>query len=680
MKEAVSTRGQIAMLCAMMIGHAVPSLPAHGQDGAALSAAEAPTGTIWLDSLDVGKMTSGWDGHPALAGKSIEGNPLKLHGIVYPHGIGTHARSEMAINLNGAARRFVSLVGIDGEKPDTGSVGFAVFVDGKRAASSGRLRGGDAPKPLSVDLTGAKKLLLRVTDGGDGIDSDHADWAGALIVLAPGATSKPVAIDPPHIPNVPARMVAIPAGPAPAIHGPRITGSTPGRPFLFLVSATGEGPLTYAASQLPPGLKLDARTGILSGSLQKSGTTDVELTVRGQKGIARRRLTIAGGEHKLALTPPMGWNSWNCWAGAVDDAKVRAAADWMVKSGLAAHGFQYVNIDDTWEGQRGANGEILTNEKFPSMRGLTDYVHGKGLKLGIYSSPGPTTCAGFVASYKFEDQDAATYAKWGVDYLKYDWCSYGGIAANDPSPELVRQQKPYIRMRESLDKADRDIAYSLCQYGMGNVWEWGAINSVCGNCWRTTGDISDNWDSLHGIYSSQNGHEKFAGPGHWNDPDMLIVGKVGWGPSLHETHLLPNEQLLHISMWCMLSSPLLIGCDMSQMSDMTVSLLSNDELLDINQDPLGKPAGRISMTGDHEVWARPLFDGTRAVALVNAGEEDARISVSWPSLGIQGRQPVRDLWLHKNAGSYTGEYSEVVPAHGCVVVKVGRPSRQIASR
>ncbi len=634
----------------------------------------APEGAIWLDSLDVGKMTSGWDGHPALAGKSIEGQPLKLGGTTYPHGIGTHARSDMLIDLHGAAIRFLAMVGVDDEKTETGSVGFVVMVDGKRAASSGRLRGGDKPKLLSVDLKGARKLILRVTDGGDGIDSDHGDWAGAMLVLAPGATARPVALEPPHIPNVPARMAVVPPDPKPAIHGPRITGATPGHPFLFMIPATGEGPLTYSAAHLPAGLKLDTHTGILTGTLRGPGTTQVQLTVKGAKGIARRTLTIVGGDHKLALTPPMGWNSWNCWAGAVDDGKVRAAADWMLKSGLASHGFQYVNIDDTWEAKRNAAGEIETNQKFPSMRGLSDYIHGKGLKLGIYSSPGPTTCAGFVASYQHEDQDAATYAKWGIDYLKHDWCSYGDIARRDNSPELQKQQKPYIKMRQSLDKANRDILYSLCQYGMANVWEWGASEGVKANCWRTTGDISDNWESLHGIYSSQNGHEKFAGPGHWNDPDMLIVGKVGWGPSLHETHLLPNEQLLHISMWCLLSSPLLIGCDMSQMSDLTVSLLSNDEVLDINQDPLGKPAGRVAISGDLEVWARPLFDGARAVGLVNAGDEDAKVTVKWSDIGLSGTQPVRDLWLHKDAGAFDGEYSETVPAHGCVVIKVGKPN------
>ncbi len=246
-----------------------------------------------------------------------------------------------------------------------------------------------------------------------------------------------------------------PDSPEPAIHGPRIVGTTPGHPFHFLIPATGEKPLQYSAKNLPEGLKLDPETGIISGSLipenaagtitndAKTGTlivtatgaigapdskTVVEIEVSNARGTAKHELTIVGGQHKLALTPPMGWNSWNCWASAVSDEKVRAAADAMVKSGLAAHGFQYVNIDDCWEGKRDANGEILTNSKFPDMKALADYVHSKGLKLGIYSSPGPKTCAGYEASYKHEAQDAKTYAKWGIDYLKYDWCSYGQIA------------------------------------------------------------------------------------------------------------------------------------------------------------------------------------------------------------------------------------------------------------
>ena len=335
-----------------------------------------------------------------------------------------------------------------------------------------------------------------------------------------------------------------------------------------------------------------------------------------------------------------------------------------------AHGFQYVNIDDTWEGGRDANGVIQTNAKFPDMKGLADYVHGKGLKLGIYSSPGPKTCAGFTASWQHEQQDADTYAGWGVDYLKYDWCSYGNVATGEG---LERQIKPYRVMGAALRKEPRDIMFSLCQYGMADVWTWGA--SIGGNCWRTTGDIQDNWGSLRSIFTSQNGHERYAGPGHWNDPDMLMVGIVGFG-NTHPTHLKPNEQILHISMWSLLSAPLLIGCDLTRLDPFTKALLTNDDVLDVDQDPLGKPAGRIAQDGDAQVWARPLFDGTRAVGLVNVGAETADVSVTWAQLGLTGRQPVRDLWQHKGLGTFSNSFTVSVPAHGCVLIKIGQPQGQ----
>jgi alpha-galactosidase len=642
---------------------------APGQNAEDMLAGERlPQNALWLDTLDIRQMEQGY-GEP-MSRLSVDRNPLKLHARTYAHGVGTHAVSTLIIDLKGAAKSFASMVGVDDEKTGAGSVTFEVYVDGKKAADSGVMRGGDAPKLISVDLTGAKKLMLHVGDAGDGIDSDHADWAGAQIILAEGATQKPTVL---IVPVEPPRMIVPPADPHPAIHGPRITGATPGKPFLFLIPATGDGPLTYAAKNLPKGLKLDSKTGVISGALANAGRTDAQITVTGAQGKATRKLTIVGGDHKLALTPPMGWNSWNCWAGAVDSDKVKAAADEMLKSGLAAHGFQYVNIDDTWEAGRDANGEIQTNQKFPSMRALSDYVHSKGLKLGIYSSPGPKTCANFEASYQHELQDAQTYARWGIDYLKYDWCSYGGIADKQTLPEHEKQVLPYRVMGQALGKVERDIAFSLCQYGMDDVWKWGASDDVHGNCWRTTGDINDSWGSLHGIYASQNGHEKFAGPGHWNDPDMLVVGKVGWGPSLHESHLTPNEQILHISMWCLLSSPLLIGCDMSQMSPFTVALLSNDEVLDINQDPLGKPAGRVLLDSGREVWTRPLADGTFAVGLLNSGIEKADVTANWSELGLKGRQSVRDLWLHKNMGAMQDKVTVSVPAHGCVLLKIGRP-------
>ncbi len=578
-------------------------------DAVATRGGMLPGHSIWLDSLDVNTIEQGW-GKPQ-AGRSVDANPLKLHGTTYAHGVGTHAASEMTIQLKGAATRFSTMVGVDDEVGSRGSVGFEIQVDDKKVAESGLLRGGSEPKLLSADLRGAKKLTLLVNDGGDGIDFDHADWAGAVLELAADAAEKPVALAPPP-PPMP--TIARENSPKPAIHGPRITGGTPGRPFLFLVPATGQAPLRYAAENLPEGLSIDAKTGIISGSLKEAATTVVELTVTNQLGSAKQELSIVGGQHKLALTPPMGWNSWNCWAGAVNDGHVRAAADAMVRSGLAAHGFQYVNIDDCWEGKRDANGEILANEKFPDMKALADYVHNKGLKLGIYSSPGPKTCAGFEASWKHEQQDADSYAKWGVDYLKYDWCSYGQMA---PNPDRAALMKPYQVMRRALDRCHRDIVFSLCQYGMGDVWKWGA--EVGGNCWRTTGDITDDWGSMSGIGFGQAGHAPYAGPGHWNDPDMLVVGKVGWGPSLHQTRLKPWEQVTHITLWSLLAAPLLIGCDMSQMNDLTLALLTNSEVIDVNQDPLGKQARRVAQVGQTEVWARPLFDGTTAVGLLNRG-------------------------------------------------------------
>jgi alpha-galactosidase len=639
------------------------SAPAAELDQTSLYGDKAPEGAIWLESLDLSKIEQGWGGPHAA--RSVDNHPLKIHGQAFRHGVGTHAVSEMHINLRGAAEKFASMVGVDDEVKG-GTVSFEVLVDGKKVAESGPMKGGDAPKLLQADLHGAKRMTLLVGDCDDGEAYDHADWAGALLVLAPGATSRPQTMTAP-VDTTPLPNIVHEESPEPAIHGPRIIGSTPGRSLLFLIPATGERPLRFAAKNLPEGLALDAETGIITGSLKQAGSTVVELEVSNARGNATRALTIVGGQHKLALTPPLGWNSWNCWAGAVSDAKVRAAADAMVKSSLAAHGFQYVNIDDCWEGNRDAQGEIQTNKKFPDMKALADYVHSKGLKLGIYSSPGPKTCAGFEASWKHEAQDAATYAKWGVDYLKYDWCSYGDIARNPDRAALI---KPYRVMREGLDACDRDIVYSLCQYGMGDVWKWGA--EVGGNCWRTTGDITDNWASMAGIGFGQDGHEKYAGPGHWNDPDMLVVGKVGWGPSLHPTHLKPNEQITHISLWCMLSSPLLIGCDMSSMDKFTVALLTNDEVLAINQDPLGKPAGRIVKSGQTEVWARPLFDGTKAVGLFNRGTQATTVKVSWSDLKLQGPQPVRDLWQHKDIGTQADGYEATVAPHGTVLIKVGK--------
>ena len=457
---------------------------------------------------------------------------------------------------------------------------------------------------------------------------------------------------------------------APAIHGPRAVGTTPGRPFIFLIPATGKGPLSFSAKNLPEGLALDAKTGIISGAVAKEGNYSIDLTVAGAEGKSARKLTIVAGKGKLAQTPPMGWNSWNAWGLSVSADKVKAAADAMVSSGLAAHGFQYINIDDGWEKDRDKEGYIRPNEKFPDMKGLSDYVHSKGLRLGIYSSPGPRTCGGFEGSLGHEKQDAEMYAKWGIDYLKYDWCSYREVKKGY---DLESYQKPYREMHEYLEATGRDIVYSLCQYGMKDVWKWGP--EVGGNLWRTTGDIIDLWFRMAGIGFQQGKIAEFAGPGHWNDPDMLVVGKVGWGPALHNSHLNKTEQLTHITLWSMLAAPLLIGCDMANLDAFTIALLTNDEVLDVDQDPLGKEAIRVASSGKLEVWARPLWDGTKAVALFNRTNKSAEVTVEWKDLGISGSQPVRDLWQHKDLGSFDGSFKAGVAPHGAVMLKIGRPTQ-----
>jgi alpha-galactosidase len=355
----------------------------------------------------------------------------------------------------------------------------------------------------------------------------------------------------------------------------------------------------------------------------------------------------------VAAKPPMGWNSWNHFQCRVNDAVIRAAADAISSNGMKAAGYTYVNIDDCWQGQRDAQGNIQPNAKFPDMKALADYVHGKGLKIGIYSSPGPKTCAGYAGSYGHELEDAQTYAKWGIDYLKYDWCSASHVYK--PS----EMQAAYTKMSKALKSTGRPIVFSLCQYGEQAVWRWGA--SVGGNLWRTTGDISDNYDRMSVIGFDQNGLQKFAGPGHWNDPDMLEVGN---GRMNHD------EYLTHMSLWCMLAAPLLAGNDLSKMRPEILDILTNPEVIAIDQDPAGKQGYRVHQEGPLEVWVKPLADGQMAVALFNRSEWPMPITAKFSDLGVSGPRPVRDLWAHKDLGTFTGSFTATVPRHGVVLVRM----------
>src|SRR5215469_3164679 len=358
---------------------------------------------------------------------------------------------------------------------------------------------------------------------------------------------------------------------------------------------------------------------------------------------------------KLAATPPMGWNSWNHFHRNIDDSTVRAQADALVKSGLRDAGYLYVNIDDTWEGERDAQGFIHSNSKFPDMKALADYVHGKGLKLGIYSSPGPKTCAKYEGSYGHEEQDAQTYAEWGIDYLKYDLCSLRDMMKQAGSPEAAHKMMidAYTKMHNALVKTGRPIIYSLCQYGDDAVWKWGA--SVGGNLWRTTGDISDKYSRMTEIGFSQAGLAKYAGPGHWNDPDMLEVGNGG---------MKPDEYRMHMSLWALLAAPLLAGNDLTKMTPETISLLTNREVIAIDQDQGGIQGERISAEGPVEVWARPLADGSKAVGLFNRHHLPMDVHVDFRQIGFNGQVKLRDVWNGLDLGKAEGEYHASVPAHG----------------
>jgi hypothetical protein len=452
----------------------------------------------------------------------------------------------------------------------------------------------------------------------------------------------------------------------PRINGAKVFGVRPGSPFLFRIAATGVRPMTFAAEGLPAGLVLDPNTGIITGKTSVAGEFKVNLTAKNEKGEARREFRIFVGD-KLALTPPMGWNSWNVWGLAVDNEKVKASADAFISTGLADHGFTYINIDDGWEAEsRAKNGAIVTNEKFPDIKATSDYVHSKGLRFGIYSSPGPRTCGGYLGSWQHELQDAQTYASWGIDYLKYDWCSYTEVCPDVNS--LDEMKKPYILMSKSLKEQPRDIVHSLCQYGMGKVWEWGG--SVNGNLWRTTGDIEDSWESLSSIGFSQSMAAPFAKPGNWNDPDMLVVGWVGWGPKLHPSRLTASEQYTHISLWALLSAPLLIGCDLTRLDEFTLNLLTNDEVIDIDQDPLGKSAVPVIKNPMYQVWVKELEDGTKAIGLFNLDKAERKISIDWQKAGVTGKQTVRDVWRQKDLGTFENSYETTVLPHGVTLLKL----------
>jgi alpha-galactosidase len=645
----------------------------------------AHASTVRLDELDLTAMTAGW-GKPQ-PNLSIMQKPLTIGGVKFDHGVGTHAESGVTIQLDGKAKWFTAKVGVDGHANNAiASVEFIVSGDDRELWRSGVCKWGEQPRNCRVKLDGVKSLELEVTDADDGISHDHADWADATFEFNGAA--------PQTVKNVvPAEdaVVLTPAAPRePRINGPKIYGVRPGSPFLYRVPCTGERPLLFRANDLPDGLTLNSSSGIITGKITKAGTYRATLFARNAFGSARREFRIEVG-NKLALTPPMGWNSWYIHYDRVSEATMRNAADQMIASGMADYGYQYVNIDDCWLKKRGdepyrdADGAVLPNGKFSDMKGLADYIHGKGLKAGLYTSPGPWTCGGYVGAYQHEATDARKFAEWDFDFLKYDWCSYGQIFQNgdarltntisaQTTKGLAGFKFPYELMWGELQKQSRDIVFNLCQYGMGDVWKWGG---EVGNSWRTTGDLGlERGSSLPGFYKiafSNARHWESARPGAWNDPDYILIGWVGDAHGMGEgkkTTLTPNEQYSYMSLWSLMAAPLIFSGDMAKLDAFTLNVLGNAEVIEVDQDLLGKQAKILRQTREELVLVKELEDGSKAVGLFNLGSSLRKISVAWSELRVSGNQYVRDLWRQKEIGSFDNTFEMEVPRHGVSLVRL----------
>lgn len=636
-------------------------------------AAAGEVRTVWLDELDLSHIRQGW-GKP-VARRSVVNMPLRLDGTAWQRGVGSHAPGGFHVTLDGQAQKFQALVGIDDETLGRGSATVKIYSDtGGLLFESGVLKGGEPPKPVALDLHGVRRLAVVVGAADGGNSYDHLDWADARFTVAGGDPQ--LAGAPPE-----EEIILTPKPPEkPRINGPRIYGVRPGSPFLFRIPTTGERPIEFSADGLPAGLELNERTGIISGTIAETArkTHHVTLRAKNTHGSDARDFRIVVGD-TLALTPPMGWNHWYAHYHNVTDKMMREAADIMVETGMADVGYAYVNIDDCWMNTRkhqdpmrvgpfrDENGEILPNKHFPDMKALTDYIHAKGLKAGLYTSPGPTTCAGFAGAWQHEEQDARTFARWGFDFLKYDWCSYGDYAKDDSLEEF---KKPYILMGNILKTLDRDIILNLCQYGMADVWTWG--KEVGGQCWRTAGDLGFELTQYHEVALRNAEHAAYAGPGAWNDPDYVLIGAVGDAATLGKPKpcpLTPNEQYAYMSLWCLMAAPLFYSGDMPSLDEFTLNVLCNPEVIDINQDPLGKQGYRVAVDGDAEVWRKPLEDGSVAIGLFNRGEVEQPVTLKWKDAGLNGKRKLRDLWRQRDLGVFDGEFKADVPRHGVILLR-----------
>ena len=657
----------------------------------------------YADEFDLSKAVCG-QGLVIRPGKPITGDTLKVAGAAYGHGFGTRPESAVVFTANGKVEAFDAVVGVDDSWMTTEQKNaknkpaafFRVWADGNIVWDSGMMQPASGAKDCHVELDGVKEIILETASGAPWTANmlSNGNWADARFTLGKGGRIK-LFTSPASFAQL---GILTPAPKAePQFNGADIWGVRPGRPIIFRVPISGEKPMKYSAENLPEGVTFDTEKGILGGvAPMAEGDYDINVTAENAKGKASKIITLRVGD-VIALTPPMGWNSWNIWGYNLTAEKAMQSAKALQESGLGDYGWAYVNLDDYWEMNnekedrvqkrleelgtedlvgpaRDSKGRIIPNRSFPDMNALTDYIHSFGFKAGLYSSPGRVTCGKCEGSLGHELEDATSWAEWGFDYIKYDMCSYRDIIKEktklpdyDSRKEAIR---PYALMNECLKKQNRDIVYSYCQYGENGVHEWGRENGA--NCFRSWGDLKDGWTWMEMAIDSRIDGEfwKYTGPGFWADPDMMIVGDQKSFGSTHPTLLTPNEQYTHVSIWAMICSPLLIGCDLTKLDAFTFSLLSNREVIAISQDRLGSVARRYRHTDAESVWARPLANGDFAIALVNRYPKARNISVDLSELGIEGAYIVRDCWKQEDEGQVSGTLSAEVLPHATKLVRL----------
>ncbi len=662
---------------------------------------------VLLSSLDLTKATQGY-GTPRVD-KSIDGHPLTLGGKTYAHGFGTHARGLLAVVLDGGAKRFTATVGIDDEAGRRGSAEFQVIGDNRKTLwTSGVLRGGQPPKTVDVDVTGQKMVLLRVTDGGDGTDYDHADWADARFEVA-GVS--------PHTLALTARepVIAFSSAPAaPEINGPTVVGVQPGLPFLWKIPALSGRPLSFSAD-LPGGLALSP-SGVITGTLAKPGDYAVRVTARNGAGMASRTVHFVVGP-MLARTPPMGWNSYDAYGSRVTEEQTLANARYL-RQNMQPFGWQYVVVDYRWydpnaatahdAGDPGetltmdANGRLLPSpNRFPSaasgpgFKGLADQVHAMGLRFGIHIMRGiprnavaanlpiegspykaadaantTDTCpwcpdmfgvrGDTPAGQAYYDSLFRLYASWGVDFVKMDDTSRPYHTAEIEA------------VRKSIDKCGRSIVYSLSP-GATPITQAAHVITHA-NMWRESDDFWDGWDALDHEFTLGAQWHDYAAPGHWPDGDMLPLGHLSLGGrpvgADRQTRFTHNEQMTLVSLWSLLPSPLIVGANLPDNDPWTLALLTNPEVLAVNQDSLGAAGGPVSQQDGLEVWSKKLADGSLAVGLFNRSDLEETVTADWPKMGLTGRYAVRDLWLRKDLGRFGDKYAASIPSHGVILLRL----------